>query len=104
MESSKCRTCRFDGGIAPMSGHHRVCTWPDGAYYYRTAALALHAQVAGKATELPVLRIRANDEAKTPVIELQTHGIKEGWCYWPLNYDPVWVHTCHAWQPMEAKS
>lgn len=29
---------------------------------------------------------------KTP--ELNSHGIKNGWCLWPINFDPIWVGKC----------
>lgn len=24
------------------------------------------------------------------------HGIKSGWFYWPLNFDPVWLLSCEG--------
>lgn len=22
------------------------------------------------------------------------HGVRMGWCMWPLNFDPVWIESC----------
>lgn len=34
------------------------------------------------------------------------HGIRKGWFFWPLNFDPVWLDSCdgfspqpHSWSP-----
>jgi hypothetical protein len=27
------------------------------------------------------------------------YGIKSGWFYWPLNYDPIWLLTCEGFEP-----
>jgi hypothetical protein len=31
-----------------------------------------------------------NGEGKT-MIEFDPHGVRNGWCMWPINFDPVWV-------------
>lgn len=28
--------------------------------------------------------------------ELSEHGIRNGWCMWPLNFDPIWVGPCEG--------
>jgi hypothetical protein len=31
----------------------------------------------------------------TPLpVTANPHGIKNGWFYWPMNFDPVWLETC----------
>lgn len=27
-------------------------------------------------------------------IKLNPHGVKNGWAYWPLDFDPIWVESC----------
>lgn len=34
------------------------------------------------------------------LITLDPHGVKMGWCFWPINFDPVWVE-CYL--PIEKK-
>ena len=26
------------------------------------------------------------------------HGIKNGWFFWPSDFDPVWVLSCDGWE------
>ena len=26
------------------------------------------------------------------------HGIKMGWFFWPLNFDPIWLRSCNGFQ------
>ena len=30
-------------------------------------------------------------EAAKTLIKFDLHGVRNGWCFWPLNFDPVWV-------------
>ena len=32
------------------------------------------------------------------------HGIKSGWFYWPLNFDPVWLETCDGFELVDRSS
>jgi hypothetical protein len=27
-----------------------------------------------------------------------SHGIRNGWFNWPMNYDPVWLRTCEGFE------
>ena len=31
-------------------------------------------------------------------VSANPHGIKRGWFYWPLNFDPVWLDTCDGFE------
>jgi hypothetical protein len=32
------------------------------------------------------------------------HGTKNGWFYWPLNFDPIWLESCDGFKKkMESK-
>ena len=33
-------------------------------------------------------------EAAKTLIKFNLHGVRKGWCFWPVNFDPVWVE-CH---------
>jgi len=28
------------------------------------------------------------------------HGIRNGWFYWPVNYDPRWLINCDGFNPV----
>lgn len=30
-------------------------------------------------------------------------GIRKGWFYWPLNFDPTWLETCDGFESKEKK-
>lgn len=30
------------------------------------------------------------------------HGIKNGWFFWPHNFDPVWLQNCEGFESEEA--
>ena len=32
------------------------------------------------------------------------HGIRSGWFFWPLNFDPVWLETCDGFEPHAGSS
>ena len=34
-------------------------------------------------------------------ISLNPHGIKNGWAFWPMDFDPVWLETCDAFEQKE---
>ena len=38
---------------------------------------------------------------KTPA--LNAHGVKHGWCYWPFNFDPIWIDACIFFSRKEVK-
>lgn len=29
-----------------------------------------------------------------------SHGVKNGWFFWPHNFDPVWLTDCNGFQPI----
>ena len=31
------------------------------------------------------------------------HGIRKGWFYWPVNFDPVWLISCNGFTAKEEK-
>lgn len=35
------------------------------------------------------------------VLELNRHGVENGWCHWPAEFDPIWVTKCLFFLPKE---
>jgi len=74
----KCRECRFRRKIPGDA--HISCANPamtEGANAIKVSVLVL----AGQGEELrPLLGFGFND-----------HGVKSGWCNFPLNFDPIWL-------------
>lgn len=31
-------------------------------------------------------------------VKLSEHGIKNGWCNWPLDFDQIWVEECELYE------
>lgn len=38
---------------------------------------------------------------KLPVIETNPHGVENGWCTYPVNFDPIWINYCMVQQPKD---
>lgn len=38
---------------------------------------------------------------KTALVMTNPHGVKNGWCYFPLNFDPIWIEACDSHQMKE---
>ena len=34
------------------------------------------------------------NDVKIPAITFNQHGVDNGWCTWPMNFDPVWIDSC----------
>jgi hypothetical protein len=32
-----------------------------------------------------------------------SHGIRMGWFFWPLNFDPIWLESCDGFLAIETK-
>lgn len=37
--------------------------------------------------------------ATEAIVGRNLHGIKNGWFYWPYNFDPVWLISCNSFSP-----
>jgi len=35
------------------------------------------------------------------IIEGEPHGIRNGWFYFPINFDPVWLNKCNGFEKKE---
>jgi hypothetical protein len=39
----------------------------------------------------------------SPVVGNQ-HGIDNGWFYWPVNFDPIWLESCALFEPTQKEN
>lgn len=39
----------------------------------------------------------------TQNLKLNPHGMRNGWAFWPVDFDPVWVEQCNFYESSEAK-
>ena len=35
-----------------------------------------------------------NKSTGKPMITFDQHGIDNGWCTWPIDFDPIWIESC----------
>ena len=35
-------------------------------------------------------------KAELPLPKFNSHGVKMGWCFFPANFDPIWLSDCPA--------
>lgn len=92
-----CNNCKHCGGIIPGSSHHVSCkVFPDFKLSSTLSAgvLLMHAS--------PISATYRNKEGVKvthPNPMLSVHGIANGWCTWPLDFDPIWVDSCLWFAP-----
>jgi len=39
----------------------------------------------------------ANCSKKTAMLDVNPHGIENGWATWPLDFDPIWIDSCDSY-------
>lgn len=32
-----------------------------------------------------------------PMVQGNSHGIRQGWFFWPVNFDPIWLESCDSY-------
>lgn len=42
-----------------------------------------------------------NPEAK---VGANAYGVAQGWCFWPINFDPLWIISCDGFEPRQQKT
>ena len=42
----------------------------------------------------------ANTDAK---VVGNLHGVRNGWFWWPINFDPVWLEKCTGFEKKETQ-
>lgn len=82
MTKNDCYQCPHREEV-PGSAHSS-CSFFQGELKAKLHLLSLIGQ-------LPTI---TDDKTGQDLIAFNPHGVKSGWCYWPVNFDPVWV-TCN---------
>lgn len=78
----KCYTCKFKGSV--IGSAHSSCKVISETKAENSSMLEL--LLATHQVKLT----SGNEE----LIELDQHGVLNGWANWPLDFDPVWVNNC----------
>ena len=37
-------------------------------------------------------------------VKLNPHGVRNGWCSWPINFDPIWVDECDGFAALQSET
>ncbi len=80
-EKPNCYKCKHRGGVSGDT--HSCCNYPgtDTNEY------------GGLIPIVNKLNIKGNP-----------HGVKHGWFYWPMNFDPVWLENCDGFEQKEKEN
>lgn len=83
MACPKCYDCKYRGNVPGDT--HSCCLFPglkSGLFdFFEPENLIMRT----------VLDIRGDEQ-----------GIKNGWFFWPCNFDPAWLLNCKGFTPKEA--
>lgn len=60
-----------------------------------------HPSVAGDLIDQTIGMIRGHKGAIQ--VTGNPAGVKNGWFFWPANFDPIWLESCNGFQPVEKK-
>ena len=82
-----CSKCKHKGPVVTGSSHHISCRLV-GDFAKQMVVYNLY--LSGKQF---VVTDKTTGEQK-PLIVLNPHGVKNGWCDWPLQFDPIWIESC----------
>lgn len=47
---------------------------------------------------IAVFRAGTNGNYTYGNISFEPHGVNNGWCMWPSNFDPIWVRHCNYYE------
>lgn len=79
-----CYECKYRGNVPGDA--HSCCRHPevdvgDGSIFDAVVILFTNPEIIQNA-------------AKKLNIQAEPHGIENGWFFWPMNFDPVWLKNC----------
>lgn len=82
LRKADCYKCEYRGGVPGDT--HSCCRYPGNdtnifAFFEKCNLL-----------NMVKLNIRA-----------ETHGVRNGWFFWPVNFDPVWLINCDGFTQKE---
>lgn len=85
MTKPNCYDCKWRGSVP--GDCHSCC---------------LHPNTGNKGTgyieNLFTLLLGSADAGSTMGIKLNSHGVRNGWAMWPVNFDPIWVENCDCFE------
>ena len=95
MENGKnCYNCVFRGNVSGSA--HSSCNVIKNIVEDQAEAKMVELLIASKSLMLG-FKDRTTQET-THIVELNPHGVKNGWASWPLDFDPIWVEKCQCFR------
>lgn len=82
-DCKKCKYARRNPGTAHLSCHH-----PDSGC--RPGVNGFAELLKGAQTGHEKLNIVGHH-----------HGVRNGWFFWPFDFDPTWLLSCNGFEPVE---
>ena len=80
---AKCYSCEYRGSVPGDA--HSCCRHPE-------VGDPTMAFFGGKSLVLLLDKLE---------IQINEHGFNQGWAYWPMNFDPVWIDNCNGYKETE---
>ena len=80
-----CHQCKFVGTV--LGSAHSSCKVISGFKDSELARLILSTGIAS-------LTYKDPQGEEKPCVELDPHGVRNGWAMWPVNFDPCWINKC----------
>ena len=78
MKKNDCYKCPYREQV-PGSAHSKCKVLTNGAIAFAFAMKVASGEFTGM------------DNNEGQALKFDPHGVKNGWCFWPINFDPVWV-------------
>ncbi len=50
---------------------------------------------------LAMRQVEMKDQDGNPIVDIDPHGIRNGWAAWPIDFDPVWIRSCKFYTEKE---
>ena len=74
-----CYTCPHRGELS-HSAHSECKVLTNGVIAFAFAMKVASGEIIGM-----------DNKEGEQVLKFDPHGVRNGWCTWPINFDPVWV-------------
>ena len=92
-----CYECRHRRTIP--GSHHSRCDHPITKKIHDNPLLSIISIFASVNRAPPITLVSQAPEVLEKLdIKLNEHGVRKGWCNWPVDYDPVWVNQCKGFK------
>ena len=90
-KKNDCSLCPHSEKVVGSSHHIKRNAMPG-----LTGIVATISVISGEAQPI------TDKETGEVALKFNQHGVKNGWCTWPINFDPIWVE-CYLKVPQKEK-